>query len=127
VCGCDFGAISWTTCAEAQRIAALLQLRPGVRLLDVGAGSGWPGLYMAMLSGCDVVLVDLPLAGLRIAAKRARNDGMPGNSWAVVADAANPPFPDDSFDAVSHSDLLCCLREKRAVLKACRRVTRNHG
>src|SRR5262249_40427401 len=78
VCGCDFGAISWTTRAEAQRISALLQLRPGLRLLDVGAGSGWPGLYMALLSGCDVLLVDLPLAVLRIAVERARRDRMPG-------------------------------------------------
>jgi cyclopropane fatty-acyl-phospholipid synthase-like methyltransferase len=127
VCGCDFGAISWTTRPEAERIAALLELGPGRHLLDLGAGSGWPGLYMAVLSGCDVMLVDLPLSGLRIASERARKDRMRGNSGAVVADAATLPFPHGSFDAVSHSDLLCCLRHKRAVLKTCRRVTRNEG
>src|SRR5262245_42045183 len=127
VCGCDYGAISWTTRAEAQRIAALLQLRPGMSFLDVGAGSGWPGLYMALLSGCDVLLVDLPLAGLRIAADRAGKDRMQGNCWAIVADAAILPFPDTSLDAISHSDLLCCLRQKRAVLTACRRVITRHG
>jgi ubiquinone/menaquinone biosynthesis C-methylase UbiE len=37
------------------------------------------------------------------------------------------PFGDASFDAVSHSDALCCLREKRAVLEACRRVIRDGG
>jgi len=127
VCGCDYGGSSWTTRAEAQQIAALLGLRPGVRLLDVGAGSGWPGLYMAKTSGCDVVLVDLPLAGLRIAAERAGKDHIPGTCWVVLADAALLPFPDGSFDAVSHSDLLCCLRQKRAALEACRGVIRNDG
>jgi SAM-dependent methyltransferase len=127
VCGWDFGAISWTTRSEANRIAALLQLGSGRRLLDLGAGSGWPGLYLAMLSGCDVTLVDLPLSGLRIASERARKDRMAGYSGAVVADAAILPFPDGSFDAVSHSDLLCCLRQKRAALKSCRRVTRHEG
>ena len=127
VCGCDYGGSSWTTRAEAQQIVALLGLRPGLRLLDVGAGSGWPGLYMAETSGCDVVLVDLPFAGVRIAAERADKDRIPGTCWAVLADAAILPFPDGSFDAVSHSDLLCCLRQKRAVLKACREVIRNDG
>jgi cyclopropane fatty-acyl-phospholipid synthase-like methyltransferase len=104
-----------------------LGLQPGVRLLDLGAGSGWPGLYMAETSGCDVVLVDLPLAGLRIAAERAGKDRIPGTCWAVVADAETLPFPGGSFDAVSHSDLLCCLRQKRAVLEACREVVRMDG
>jgi 2-polyprenyl-3-methyl-5-hydroxy-6-metoxy-1,4-benzoquinol methylase len=47
VCGCDYGGNSWTTRDEAQHIGANLDLKPGMRLLDVGAGSGWPGLYLA--------------------------------------------------------------------------------
>ena len=127
VCGCDYGGTSWTTRDEARRIGALLGLRPGLRLLDVGAGSGWPGLYLAEQSGCDITLVDLPFAGLRIAVDRAVKDRVPGACWVAVADAAGLPFRDGSFDAVSHSDVLCCLREKRAVLEACRRVIRSGG
>ncbi|TMG93215.1 MAG: hypothetical protein E6H76_00330, partial [Betaproteobacteria bacterium] len=67
VCGCAYGSTSWTTRPEAERIAQLLELRPAVKLLDVGAGTGWPGLYLAELTGCDVVVVDLPLGGLRLA------------------------------------------------------------
>lgn len=127
VCGCDYGADSWTTRDEAARIAARLGLRPGVRLLDLGAGSGWPGLYLGRQTGCDVALVDLPLAGLQIAAERADNDGMSGNVWTAVADGTVLPFAHGSFDAISHSDLLCCLKEKQAVLAACRRVIRARG
>ena len=127
VCGCDYGGNSWTTQAEAEQMVARLALHPGVRLLDLGAGSGWPGLYMGKASGCGVVLVDLSLVGIQIAAKRADNDGIPGSVWAAVADAAALPFPDGSFDAISHSDLLCCLRQKRSVLAACRRVICRQG
>ena len=127
VCGCDYGGNSWTTRVEAHRIAALLGLGPTLRLLDVGAGSGWPGLYMAATRACDVVLVDLPLTGLRIAAERAIKDRLLGRCWLSVADASELPFREDSFDAISSSDLLCCLRDKRAVLEACQRVMRVGG
>ena len=64
VCGCDYGSTSWTTRVEAERIAQLLELRRNGKLLDVGAGSGWPGLYLAQLTGCNVVLVGVSLANL---------------------------------------------------------------
>ncbi len=124
VCGCDYGSTSWTTRREAERIAQLLELRPTARLLDVGAGSGWPGLYLAQLTGCNVVLVDLPLAALRIALERATADCMFQHCGVVAADGAALPFKDASFDALSHSDVLCCTPDKLGVLRACRRVAR---
>ena len=127
VCGCDYGGTSWTTRREAERVGALLGLAPGRRLLEVGAGSGWPGLYLARTTGCDVALVDMPLAGLRIAARRAALDGLDGACWIALADGAALPFGNGTFDAVSHSDVLCCLDAKLPVLRACRRVIRSGG
>ncbi len=124
VLGCAYGATSWTTRREASRIAEMLALGPGDRLLDVGAGSGWPGLYLAQLAGCDVVLVDLPLIGLQIAQERAVADGLALRCRVAVANAAALPFKDGSFDVVSHSDVLCCLPAKESMLHACRRVAR---
>ena len=127
VCGCDYGGNSWTTRAEADGLITALDLRPGSRLLDLGAGSGWPALYMAKQSGCSVTLVDLPANGLRIAGERAAKDGMSERVTTVIADAAHQSFPDSSFNAISHSDLLCCLQRKRSVLAACRRSIRPNG
>ncbi|OUR77573.1 hypothetical protein A9Q83_10570 [Alphaproteobacteria bacterium 46_93_T64] len=127
VCGCDYGGNSWTTHAEADDVIERLKLRSGLRLLDLGAGSGWPGLYTAQKTECDVVLVDLPENGLNIALSRAVTDGIEDHVTASVADASTLPFPDHCFDAISHSDLLCCLLRKRAVLETCRRVIRPDG
>ena len=124
VFGCDYGATSWTTIREARQVAGLLRLGPGKRLLEVGAGSGWPGLYFAATTGCDVVLTDIPFYGLRSAAARARADALSGARGVVAADGAALPFASAAFDAVSHSDVLCCLRPKRAALASCRRVAR---
>jgi SAM-dependent methyltransferase len=40
----------------------------------------------------------------------------------LQGDAPDMPFPSDSFSAISHSDVLCCLEDKLTVLRECRRV-----
>lgn len=127
VCGCDYGGTSWTTRREADEVGRRLGLRKGVHLLDLGAGSGWPALYLARRSGCDVTLVDVPAQGIRIAAERARADAPDGACRMSVGDGGALPFKDRTFDALSHSDVLCCLPEKAAVLRECARVLRPGG
>jgi len=127
VCGCDYGGTSWATRAEVHRIAAALALAPGIELLEIGAGSGWPGLYLAHESGCTVTLTDLPTAALEIALERAAQDGIRERCTAVAADAGALPFAAAQIDAINHSDVLCCLVEKQAVLAECRRVIRPAG
>ena len=127
VCGCDYGATSWTTQSEAEQMVSLLQLRRQAVLLDLGSGAGWPALYLAKLTGCDVALVDLPIEGLRIARGRALLENESSGCWVAVADAAELPFAAASFDALCHSDLLCCLKRKLKVLSDCRRVLRPGG
>ncbi|MDH3666414.1 MAG: methyltransferase domain-containing protein [Paracoccaceae bacterium] len=127
VCGCDYGGTSWADRAEVDGIIRALGLAPGVSLLEIGAGAGWPSLYMARQSGCEVTLTDLPFDGLAIAAKRAVEDHVADRCRLAVADAAHLPFADASFDAINHSDVLCCLVEKQAVLAECRRVLRPGG
>lgn len=127
VCGCCYGGVSWATRAEIDRVSDILKLGPGDQLMDLGAGSGWPGLYLAQASGCDVTLTDLPHEGLVIAAERAKTDDLTSAVHTLVADGQGLPFKDRSFDALTHSDVLCCLPCKIEVLKECRRVIREDG
>ena len=90
-CSCDYNSTGYTTRAEAHRMAMLLGLQPGIRLLDVGAGSGWPGLYFAKETGCDVMLVDLPLSELQAATERAAHDRISDHSRVTVADGSRLP------------------------------------
>ena len=79
---------------------------PGVRLLDVGAGRGWPGLHLAATTGCHVVLADVPLPGLRAALARAGEQGLLPRSSIVMASGTHLPFRGRSFDAAIHTDTL---------------------
>ena len=127
VCGCDFGASSWATRDQVDAMISALDLSPRSHLLDIGAGSGWPALYIAEKTGCRVALVDVPEAGLAMARKRAEELQMPDRVETRATDAADTGFPDADFDAVTHSDVLCCLPHKEAVLAECRRVVRPDG
>jgi SAM-dependent methyltransferase len=106
VIGGDFGANGYTTLAQADLIAKRLRLGSSDRLLDVGAGRGWPGLYLSKVTGCSVVLTDLPEEGLRTARRRAGVEGI-GDQVAVAASARRLPFAGGTFDAIVHTDVLC--------------------
>ena len=124
---CNYPGNSWTTREEADDLVELLRLDPCTTLLDLGSGAGWPALHLASVSGCNAVLIDLPESGLRIGRERAKADGIDERVQILKADASDLPFGDRTFDAVNHSDLLCCLIPKLQVLRECRRVIAERG
>lgn len=127
VCDCGYIGTSWTTREEANAILGQLALDRSSHLLELGAGAGWPGLFLAKESGCQVTLVDLPQKAIRLARERAEADGIATRVKAIVGDAASLTFAPKTFTAINHSDLLCCLVAKRQVLAGCRRVLRSDG
>jgi 2-polyprenyl-3-methyl-5-hydroxy-6-metoxy-1,4-benzoquinol methylase len=107
VIGSDFGANGYTTVAQADLLSERLGLAAGKHLLDIGSGRGWPGLYLARESGCNVVLTDLPVEAMRTAARRAGEEGLLGRARMVVSSARRLPFGPATQDAIVHTDVLC--------------------
>ncbi len=117
----------YTTRAQADRIGELAGLGPGVRVLDIGTGAGWPGLYLAAKTGCEVVLSDVAHAGLVEAAHRARSRRITGHVGAMISSGSAPGARSASIDVVLHGDVLCCLEDKEAMLEETHRVLRSGG
>jgi len=107
VIGVNVGLNGFTTVTQANRLARELRLRPRMRLLDLGAGNGWPGLHLASTTGCRVVMADLPRPALVKASARARRERLARRSNAVQATATALPFARESFDAIVHADVMC--------------------
>jgi SAM-dependent methyltransferase len=107
VIGGDWGANGYTTIAQADQLADMLELGARSLVLDIGAGRGWPGLYLAATTGCSVLMTDVPIEGLVSARARGQREGLDDRTWPVNASARDLPFPAETFDAVVHTDVLC--------------------
>ena len=105
--GSDYRANGYTTRTQADRMGELLGLEPGHHLLDVGAGCGWPGLYLADRHRCTVVSTDPVGEGSDAARARIAADALVGRAAVVRAGGEALPFAGSSFDAVVSVDVFC--------------------
>src|SRR5262245_10981870 len=65
--GEDLGQNSWLTAAEQDLLLPKMNLRPGKTLLDIGCGSGGPGLRIVEKTGCSLVGIDVHPQGIAAA------------------------------------------------------------
>ena len=84
-----------------------LKLSPGMSLLDLGAGRGWPGVYVTQQSSCRTVLTDVPAPALGLARSNAIEHGVGERCLYAAADGRALPFTSGVFEAVIHADVLC--------------------
>lgn len=113
---------------QRRHVVALLALRPGERLLDVGCGSGTQLLAARRQhSAVEAVGVDIDARILGIARRKAARTGLP--VWLVRAGAQALPFPDGCFDVAVSTLTFHHLPTdaKRRVLQEVHRVLRPDG
>ena len=82
------------------RLAELLGLRGGERVLDVGSGIGGPSRFLASRFGCHVIGIDLTAEFCRVAEMLTRRTGLTGQVTYRHGNALDLPFDNASFDVV---------------------------
>ncbi|MFD1936817.1 SAM-dependent methyltransferase [Nonomuraea mangrovi] len=80
-----------------------LELKPGMRVLDLGSGMGATSVFLAREFGVDVVAADLWIAPEKAEAVFAEA-GVAHQVRAVSAEAHALPFEPESFDAIVSID-----------------------
>lgn len=107
-----------------RHVVAQAGLRPGDRLLDLGAGTGDIGFEALRQAGrLTVVSADLTLPMMQVGRARPGGDRV---FWCG-ADALRLPFPDAVFDAVTSGYLLRNVSDPLAAFREQARVVRPGG
>lgn len=112
-----------------RRTLSLLQLRPGMQVLEVGCGTGvfLPLLAHAVAPGGQVVGLDHSAAFLDEAGQRVVDAGCASLVSLRQADAYRLPFDDVRFDAAHAEHVFEHLENPDAVLREMRRVVKPGG
>ncbi len=110
------------------RLVADARLRQGLRVLDLGSGTGYPALLAAQVVGSDgsVIGVDLADQMLDAARRKATRLGL-ANVAFRAGDVTTLPFEAASFDAVTSRFCLMFLPEIPQAVAEIARVLKPGG
>lgn len=113
---------------DARRTLSVLQLTPGMDVLDAGCGSGRVSVEIARAVGVEgtVVAADLQPAMLRAVAQRAEKLGLP-NVQTLRAGLGEGSLPRDRFDRAVLVAVLGEIPDRLAALREIKGALRPHG
>ncbi|MEQ6916244.1 class I SAM-dependent methyltransferase [Halomonas aquatica] len=100
----------------SRALAALGELAPGDRVLDVGCGTGGASRLLAAEFGCEVTGLDITAAFVEVAGWLSRATGLDDRTRFLCADAARVPLPDASLEVVWCQRALMNMPDAAAVL-----------
>ncbi len=112
--------------AATKELAARLDLKPGMKLLDLGSGLGGPARHLAGL-GCEVTGIDLTPEYVAVAESLTRRMGMSAQVSFRQANADRLEFPDGSFDGVTLLHVGMNVPDKAGMFAAIHKVLKPGG
>jgi len=112
---------------ETQQLAAQMELRPGLRLLDVGSGIGGPARYFAADHGCNVIGIDLTEEFVQVATSLTRLVKLQHLVEFRLASAVALPFKAETFDRACMIHVGMNIADKVGVYRELRRVLKSGG
>ena len=112
-----------------QMHSTFLGLKPGMKIVDVGCGTGDFTRYLAsLISGkCAIIGVDIRAANIRTAEKQTKKEGLAGKITFCKGDAYNIPVEDGWADLVCCRTLLMHLTDPLKAVREMSRVARKGG
>ena len=112
---------------STQELAAQMELRAGLRLLDVGSGIGGPARYFAAEHGCKVTGIDLTEEFVQVATSLTRLVKLDHVVDFRQASALELPFERESFDRAYMIHVGMNIADKAGVYREVQRVLKPGG
>ncbi|HEY2765810.1 MAG TPA: class I SAM-dependent methyltransferase [Pseudonocardiaceae bacterium] len=103
-------------------LAGQLDLRPGLRVLDVGSGLGGTARYLARRHGVEVTGIDLTSEYVQVAESLTHRVGLADLIRFRQGSATDLPFPDGSFDRVCLLHVGMNIADKATLVTEIRRM-----
>ncbi len=110
-----------------QELAKQMELRAGLRLLDVGSGLGGPARYFAAEHGCRVTGIDLTEEFVRVADNLTKRTKLDGLVEFRQGSALELPFERDTFDRAYMIHVGMNIADKAGIFREVRRVLKPEG
>lgn len=110
-----------------RELAHLADLKPGMKVLDIGCGIGGAARTLADESGCHVTGIDLVQEYCRTAQMLSERVGANSRVTFRHGDVMNMSFDRASFDAVLSQHVLMNIEDKARLFKEVRRVLQPEG
>ncbi len=108
-------------------IAHMLDLRPGMRVADLGCGLGGPLREIARFSGAKILGVNINAYQIDKARIQTEEEGLSDMAEYVQCDFINVDEPDGSFDAVYAIEATCHAADRESVFGEALRLLRPGG
>nr|XP_043634875.1 phosphomethylethanolamine N-methyltransferase-like [Erigeron canadensis] len=109
------GFVSTGGIDTTKEFVAMLDLKPGQKVLDVGCGIGGGDFYMAENFDVDVIGIDLSVNMISFALERSI--GLKCSVEFEVADCTKKSYPDNSFDVIYSRDTILHIQDKPALFR----------
>lgn len=109
------GFVSTGGIDTTKEFVAMLDLKAGQKVLDVGCGIGGGDFYMAETFDVDVVGIDLSVNMISFALERAI--GLKCSVEFEVADCTKKTYPDNTFDVIYSRDTILHIQDKPALFR----------
>ena len=110
-----------------ENINELLQLKSGMSVLDAGCGQGVVGCYIAQKNDIQLKGITITPHEVISASKRAKELGVQDKTEFIVADYADIPYDDNSFDRIYTTESLSHAPDVNKVVGEFARVLKPGG
>jgi|ERR1700682_12649 len=113
--------------AATEALAAAADPARGCIVLDVGAGLGGPGRWLATHYDCQVTCLDITPEYCEASEALTQFTGLASLVKVQQGDALHTPFDDQAFDLVWAQNAFMNIEDKKGLFKEMRRVLKPEG